>query len=132
MTPSEYQQAASRTEAPLDKAIHMLNGKRQARLLHGAMGCNTESGELLDAMKKHIFYQKPLDTNNIREELGDLMWYIAIICNEMGWRLEDVMQINIDKLHTRYPEKFTSKHATQRDLFAEQQVLAANNDLNVN
>lgn len=123
MTPIEYQRLAARTEAPLDKAMYMLNGKRQVRLLHGAMGCATESGELLDAIKKHIFYQKPLDHDNMREEIGDVLWYLAIICNEMDWRLEDIMELNIRKLRERYPEKFTSEKAIVRDLEAERQVL---------
>jgi NTP pyrophosphatase (non-canonical NTP hydrolase) len=129
MTPSEYQELAAKTEAPIDKAIVMLNGKRQARLLHGAIGCSTESGELLDALKKHIFYQKPLDAGNLFEECGDIMWYVAIICNEMQWPLEEVMAANIRKLQSRYPNKFTQKDAVQRDLFAEQQAMGGDGKL---
>ncbi len=129
MTPSEYQELAAKTEAPVDKAIVMLSGKRQARLLHGALGCSTESGELLDALKKHIFYQKPLDTGNLFEECGDIMWYVAIICNEMQWPLEEVMSANIRKLQARYPDKFTTKAAVQRDLFAEQQAMSGGEKL---
>lgn len=123
MTPSEYQQLAQRTEAPVDKAVVMLNGKRQARLLHGAIGLATESGELLDTLKKHIYYQKPLDTGNLFEELGDIMWYVALICNEMNWPMDEVMKANINKLVARYPQKFTSHNAIERDLVVEQQAL---------
>lgn len=123
MTPEQYQQLALRTEAPVGKAALMLDGKRQIRLLHGAMGVATEGGELLDTMKKHIYYQKPLDTGNLFEECGDVMWYVAIICNEMGWPLGEVMAANINKLKTRYPEKFSPECATNRNLEAEQFAL---------
>lgn len=51
---------------------------KELDLLHCATGLVTESAELVDAIKKHVFYGKPLDVVNIKEELGDLLWYIAI------------------------------------------------------
>lgn len=119
MTPQEYQQAAQRTECNYNKAQQMLSGHRQQRLLHGAIGLCTESGELADALKKHIFYAQPLNTENVFEELGDILWYIAIICNEMNWPLEEVMAANIAKLKVRYPQKFTEHAAANRQLNLE-------------
>lgn len=51
---------------------------KELDLLHCVTGLVTESAELVDAIKKHVFYGKPLDVVNIKEELGDLLWYIAI------------------------------------------------------
>lgn len=51
---------------------------KELDLLHCATGLVTESAELVDCIKKHVFYGKPLDVVNIKEELGDLLWYIAI------------------------------------------------------
>ena len=122
MTTHEYQELAIKTEAPYDKAKMMMAGGRQIRLMHGAVGLATESGELLDTLKKHVYYQKMLDTGNLAEELGDILWYVAIICSEMGWPMEEIMRMNIDKLRLRYPNKFTKENANVRDLDAEQGV----------
>jgi NTP pyrophosphatase (non-canonical NTP hydrolase) len=94
----------------------MILDRRQADVLHAAMGISTESGELLDAVKKHLIYDEELDLPNVKEELGDLMWYIAILLRELGGDgvLEEVMRVNIEKLKARYPEKFTEYHAMNR------------------
>jgi hypothetical protein len=116
MTPDEYIKLAIKTESPNFQMI-------SPRLLHGTMGVDTESGELTDSLKKHMFYGKPLDLVNINEEIGDLLWYIALICNECNFSFEDIMKRNIDKLKARYPEKFTSEKALNRDLETERKIL---------
>lgn len=93
------------------------------RLLHGGIGLATESGEFLDALKRHIFYGKPLDTVNLAEEMGDLFWYMAVVCNAVGVSFEDVMEKNIAKLQARYGSKFSEHRATNRDLIAERRIL---------
>lgn len=92
-------------------------------LLHAAMGISTESGELMDAFKRKIFYGKDLDVVNVKEEIGDLMWYVAILLRELDLDFEDLLQTNIDKLKARYPEKFTEENALNRDLDKERQIL---------
>lgn len=96
---------------------------KDMNMLHGAIGIGTEAGELLDAFKRNIFYGKPLDRVNIKEELGDIMWYIAILCRELDLDMDDILQTNIDKLRARYPEKFSSEHALNRDLEKERKIL---------
>ena len=93
------------------------------RLLHAGMGMVTESGEFHDALKKHIFYDKPLDRTNLIEELGDAMWYIAIACDALDISLQEVMQLNVNKLHARYGEHFSTEDALDRDLDNEEKVL---------
>lgn len=95
------------------------------RVLHSAMGCVTEAGELMDAVKKSVFYGKVLDTVNIREEAGDILWYLAILFDELGTDFETEMERVINKLRVRFPDKFTEEAAEVRDLTAERKVLEA-------
>lgn len=123
MKPNEYQRLCERTEAHCSHLEGFAMDYSNHRLLHGAIGIATESGELLDAIKKHIWYGKRLDSVNIAEECGDLLWYVALICNSRGVSMEQVMERNIAKLRVRYPEKFTEESALHRDLDAEQKAL---------
>jgi len=105
MKGNEYQKLASRTiNQDLDRV-----GK-EYHVLHGMVG---EIGEL------HSIYQKMyqghlLDPEHAKKELGDLLWFIAEYCTAVGWDLEDVMQMNIDKLKARYPEGFDAEHSLHR------------------
>ena len=121
----EYIEQAIRTESADFEAIaRRLTGTEESmRLLHAAMGIATESGELLDMLKKRFFYGKPVDRVNAIEEMGDLCWYMAIACDVLGVSFEEVMAINIAKLKQRYPERFDEGQAVERDLAAERQVL---------
>ncbi len=110
----DYLKASERTL--IDKG-HDMN------LLHAAMGISTESGELMDAFKRKIFYGKALDVVNVKEEIGDVMWYIAILLRELDLDFEDVLQVNIDKLKARFPDKFTEEDALNRDLDKERKIL---------
>lgn len=92
-------------------------------ILHGALGISTEAGEILDAVKKSIFYGKPFDLVNLQEEIGDCFWYLAILAKEAGMSFEDIMAQNIAKLKARYPDKFTEHAALNRDLEKERNVL---------
>lgn len=92
-------------------------------LLHGTAGVCTEAGELMDIYKKHKFYGKPVDWVNVKEEVGDVMWYLALVCRSAGITLEDAARVNIEKLRVRYPEKFTADAALKRDLGAERKIL---------
>jgi NTP pyrophosphatase (non-canonical NTP hydrolase) len=118
----DYQQAVAGLES-MPEALKSIPDKKTARLLHGVLGCGTEAGELQDALKKHIYYGKPLDEGNLVEELGDLLWYVALLCNVLGVSLGEVKQKNIEKLLKRYPGgKFETKHAIERNLENEQET----------
>lgn len=97
-------------------------------LLHAAMGMVTEAGEIMDMMKRHVFYGKDLDLVNLEEELGDSNWYqsVAIHATRMkghqtSW--EKIWNKNIEKLKARFPEKFTTEKALERDLKLERIIL---------
>ena len=91
--------------------------------IHMALGIVTEAGELADVFKKNLAYDKPIDWVNVQEEIGDLLWYIAGLCNINGFDLENILQNNIDKLTARYPEKFTQENAISRNLEKERKIL---------
>lgn len=95
------------------------------RILHAAIGCVTESGELLDALKKQMFYGRELDLTNVKEESGDLLWYLAILFDELGTDFETEANRVINKLKTRFPDKFTEQDAFERKLDEERRVLEA-------
>lgn len=105
MTPNEYQKLAARTmnnELPWEA--------QTSHALHGMVG---EIGEL------HSIYQKkyqghPFDVNHAKKELGDLLWFIAEYCTSHGWEMEEIMEMNIDKLKARYPEGFTADKSLNR------------------
>ena len=103
--------------------ITRLASLQSVSLLHGAIGICTEAGELQDALKRHFFYGKALDPVNVKEELGDLMWYINIVCSELNITLEQVMEANIAKLEKRYEGGFTEQKAINRDTGTERTIL---------
>lgn len=118
-----YIELALRTELKDYKTVSERFTPSMARLSHAASGLCTESGELLDMLKKHLNYGKDFDRANAIEELGDLLWYVAIACDELGVSIEDIMKINIDKLKARYGEKYSDDRAINRDLKAEREIL---------
>lgn len=92
-------------------------------LQHAAMGMVTEAAEFTDMLKKSIFYGKPLDKVNLKEEIGDLLWYAALALRALDSDFESVMERNIEKLKARYPLKFTEENAVCRDLEKEREIL---------
>ena len=94
-----------------------------SRLVHAAFGMQTETAEFTDALKKSLFYGKSLDTVNLKEELGDLLWYVALAMDELETDFEAEMTRVISKLKARYPEKFTTDKALTRDLVTERTIL---------
>lgn len=88
---------------------------KQAHELHMAIGVSGESGELLDAVKKNVIYQKPLDRENVIEELGDIEFYMQGLRSSLGITREEVIEHNIAKLSKRYSSgTFTNKDAQAR------------------
>lgn len=86
----------------------------QAHLVHMAMGVSGEAGELLDAIKKTAIYGKPLDWDNVIEECGDLLFYIQGVLNHRGVRLDEVVEINRQKLAKRYGDRYSNEAAIER------------------
>lgn len=106
----------------------------QASILHMAVGVSGEAGELLDAVKKHAVYQKQLDFDNVREEAGDILFYLTGLLNELGLTINECMEANVEKLSKRYPEKrYTNEAAIARadklDVVEEPVALKDDDDL---
>ena len=106
MNEKEYLEKCKRTLSTKDDLLE-----------HMIIGCVTEVGELADAYKKHKFYKRDLNTQNIKEEIGDLCWYLYQLCEEVGYTMEEARSDNIEKLAKRYPDKF--KDVIVRDVKKE-------------
>ena len=115
----EFINCALRTESLVQRPL----AAGEMRLLHAGMGLCTEAGEFLDALKKSIFYGKPMDLINLREELGDILWYMAIAMDELGTSFFEEQDRVIRKLRVRYPDKFNIVDANLRDLDGERRAL---------
>lgn len=107
MNATHYQRRAERT-------FNREEGSDTANLALVALGIGGEGGEVIDLIKKHLFHGHPLDREKLQDELGDILWYIAIGCTVLDITLSDVMQSNIRKLEARYPEGFSQEASLKR------------------
>ena len=108
MTINEYQTAALRT-AQTDKLT------ANELLLNSALGLCGESGEVADLVKKHRFQGHDLDFDHIAKELGDVAWYLAVGAYAIGFDLDSIFRMNIEKLEARYPDGFSADRSLHRD-----------------
>lgn len=113
----------------LDRYIKMVDlnkirlGSHEIDSLHMVLGMVTESAELADNFKKKLAYDRQLDFVNMKEELGDILWYIVGFCIINDFTLADVLEANIRKLSVRYNNGFTKQEAEIRDLDKEREAL---------
>ena len=99
------------------------NGANIERLLTGAVGINSEGGEIMEIVKKLIFQHKPWSDETIfhlKRELGDVMWYVVHCLIALDCSMEEIVGMNVDKLKARYPggefDPFYSEHRQEGDL----------------
>lgn len=96
ITPNEYQRLALRTvNKDLDETETLINS---------VMGLCGESGEAIDMVKKHIGQGHDFDKEHFAKELGDVAWYLSEAAYAIGYDLETILLMNIEKLEKRYPE----------------------------
>lgn len=106
MTINEYQKLAMRTSnKKLSTIEHIMNG---------ALGLAGESGEVADLVKKWTMQGHIIDSKHLMKELGDVCWYIAETATAIGCTMEEIMQMNIDKLRERYPDGFDPEKSQHR------------------
>ena len=77
-----------------------------ADLQTAADGLCAESGEFMEIVKKMVFQGKPFNEDNIwhmKREMGDIMWYMMQACRALGTTMEEIVEMNVDKLKARYP-----------------------------
>ena len=107
MTPNEYQKLAMTTLNP------QLTQKDV--LINAVMGLCGESGEAIDIVKKHLHQGHELDREKLIKELGDIAWYLAEAATALDIDLETVLERNIEKLKSRYPEGFSAERSIHRN-----------------
>lgn len=107
MTPNEYQQSAARTMP------HVSDDDLKLHALHGMCG---EVGEIHSLFQK-VYQGHEFDETHLKKEIGDLLWFVAELCTVYHFKLEDIMQMNIDKLLKRYSTDagFTVEESLHRD-----------------
>lgn len=106
---NEYQALSKRT---IPK--HEEWNDRHEAMINYSLGIIGESGECVDHIKKHVFHGHPLDTDGIRNELGDVLHYAAGLATLCGLELEDIATGNIEKLRTRYADGFSQAASIAR------------------
>ena len=100
-------------------------GTVEIDIAHAALGLMSEAAEVLEEIVKAFVEGRPFDLTNLREEAGDVLWYEALLLRSVESTFEAEGARNLNKLKKRYPEKFTSEDALNRDLAGEQKVLSA-------
>ena len=103
---NQYQQLALRT------AGHRQD--TQKTLTNTALGLAGESGEVADIIKKTFYHGHALDREALYKELGDVLWYLAVMADALGYNLDEIAQANVDKLRARYPEGFSEERSINR------------------
>lgn len=128
MQGTEYQALAMRTndKKSTDRLMNKINDLKIGNrgedtpeielggVLNAALGLSGEVGELNDMLKKWVFHKKQLDAEHLKREISDVCWYLALMCDSFEFSFDEIMQINIDKLKTRYPEGFDTYRANHR------------------
>lgn len=105
MTPTQYQERAART---INKRNNILEQRQ-----HALFGMASEVGEIHGIFQKQ-YQGHSIDYTELKKEVGDLLWFIAEFCTASGWNMEDIMQMNLDKLEGRYPDGFEEKRSVER------------------
>jgi NTP pyrophosphatase (non-canonical NTP hydrolase) len=94
----DYQRSALRTINPSLDA--------RDRLLDASAGLTEEAAELLGLVRKRVFQNRDVDPARIIEELGDVLWCLAVTADSLGVSLSDVASANQTKLAARHPDGF--------------------------
>lgn len=82
----------------------------EVEILTWGLGITGEAGDIASCIKKTFAHNNDQKAG-IKENLGDTLWYAAMICNFFNWNLEEVLKENIEKLKKRYSEGFTIEDA---------------------
>lgn len=78
-------------------------------------GANGELGEVTDILKKHLYQGHDLDREHLKEELGDVMFYLVNLATLYDIDFSEVLQMNVDKLLARYPNGFDQDKSINRE-----------------
>ena len=93
-----------------------VNGANVTQLMTAALGLTAESGEFTEVVKKIIFQGKPYNEDNVfhmKRELGDICWYLAQACMALDTTFDEVIEMNVEKLESRYPGGSFNVHQSE-------------------
>lgn len=102
----DYQHEADKTINP--------GLKPEGEIVNACFGLMGEVGEVVDLAKKNLFQGHELDRDKIKEELGDVLWYLSFMSRIIDIPLYEIAQHNVNKLRARYGEKFDSEKSINR------------------
>jgi NTP pyrophosphatase (non-canonical NTP hydrolase) len=103
---SDYQKMSKRTLN--------LEGVHSEQLTNMALGVAGEAGEVVDHIKKHVFHGHDLNDDKVKEELGDLLFYVAGVATMLGYDLDEIAFDNVKKLEKRFPKGFSQEASKAR------------------
>lgn len=106
MDVNDYQRKAQRTHNP--------ELTQEQALLNGLMGLCGEAGEAIDILKKSLMQGAELDEEHLIKELGDVAWHLAEAATALNIPLDEILQRNIKKLESRYPDGFNAERSANR------------------
>ena len=101
-----YQTCSSRT---LPEGLN-----RNDLLANLCLGLAGESGEFVDVMKKHLYHGHDLDVDAMKSEMGDILWYLSSLASSLDINLNEVAEMNVEKLSKRYPDGFDKARSQNR------------------
>lgn len=70
-------------------------------IVYPALGLAGEAGEIAEKVKKWLRGDRELDREGLLKELGDPLWYITSLADDLGFTLQDVVDANVEKLSSR-------------------------------
>lgn len=103
---NDYQIAAMRT-------CNIPFAQKDDMLRHAVFGLSSEAGEVAGIFQK-VYQGHPLDTEHVKKELGDILWFVAETCTALGFSMGDVARTNIAKLEARFPDGFSAERSLNR------------------
>jgi NTP pyrophosphatase (non-canonical NTP hydrolase) len=86
----------------------------EKEILTWGLGIAGEAGDVASCIKKTFAHDND-QRAGIRENIGDALWYAAMICNFFGWDMQEVLDENIAKLKKRFPSGFTTQDAKRNN-----------------
>lgn len=96
------------------KRTYTWQGLRDIEVYMLCMGLAGETGEVIDYLKKVGFQGHTFDIEKLKSEMGDMMWYFAMLCDFFNIKFEDILQANVQKLLKRYPDGFDAEKSKNR------------------
>ena len=106
---SEYQKEVLKNFKPRRQL-----SEHESALLDWTLGIAGEAGEIIDVIQHNIFHQQPMDKMELAKEIGDCLWYLTALCEELEFSMSDCAELNIAKLRYRHGGTFSYERSAQK------------------